>query len=86
MTLPLAAFLAANPASVFCGEMGGQSVTATLASGDEIGLCVLPGDKIVEEWTLLRMFDGKVPAPASNRTGPSSVSTASRCAGFSPSR
>ena len=41
-------------------------MTATLASGDEIGLCVLPGDKIVEEWTLLRMFDGKVPAAASN--------------------
>ena len=27
-----------------------------------------------------------VPAPASIRTGPSSASTASRCAGFSPSR
>lgn len=66
LAAPLAAQAAANPASVFCGGMGGQSVTATLASGDEIGLCVLPGDKIVEEWTLLRMFDGKVPAAASN--------------------
>lgn len=63
---PHAALAMANPASVFCGKMGGHTVNAKLADGSEIGLCYLPGDKIVEEWTLFRMFDGKKPAPGHN--------------------
>lgn len=59
-------FAMANPASVFCEEMGGKSVIATLPGGDQIGLCYLPGNKIVEEWTLFRMFDGKKPANDKN--------------------
>ncbi|MDP9573867.1 UNVERIFIED_ORG: putative hemolysin [Agrobacterium larrymoorei] len=55
-----------NPASAFCNEMGGRSETATLKSGDEIGLCYLPGKKVVEEWTLFHMFDGKVPSDDDN--------------------
>ena len=31
------------------------------ASGGEIGLCYLPDGRIIEEWTLLRMYDGKAP-------------------------
>lgn len=55
-----------NPASDFCAKMGGRSVSAKLSSGDEIGLCYLTKNKIVEEWTLFRMFDGKVPAKSKN--------------------
>ena len=66
VAMPALAEAMANPASVFCGQMGGRSEFATLASGDAIGLCYLPGDKIVEEWTLFRMFDGKVPADRDN--------------------
>lgn len=64
--LPHAAMAMANPAAVFCGKMGGHTVSAKLADGSEIGLCYLPGNKIVEEWTLFRMFDGKKPAPGHN--------------------
>lgn len=59
-------FAMGNPASAFCEEMGGRSEDAKVKSGDTIGLCVLPGKKIVEEWTLFRMFDGKVPARKDN--------------------
>ena len=60
------AMAVANPASVFCGTIGGRSVIAKLADGGEIGLCYLPGRKIVEEWTLFRMFDGKKPSSRHN--------------------
>jgi len=56
----------ANPASELCAKMGGRSVSAKLQSGDEIGLCYLPGDKVVEEWTLYHMFDGEVPSEDDN--------------------
>ncbi|WP_058746269.1 DUF333 domain-containing protein [Sphingomonas yabuuchiae] len=64
--MPATAATIANPASTFCGKMGGRSVSATLADGGTIGLCYLPGKKIVEEWTLLHMFNGKKPAPRNN--------------------
>ncbi|WP_294234277.1 DUF333 domain-containing protein [uncultured Sphingomonas sp.] len=66
LAMPAAAATIANPASVFCTKMGGRSVPARLADGGTIGLCYLPGKKIVEEWTLFRMFDGKTPAPRHN--------------------
>lgn len=65
LTAP-AAMAMGNPASAFCEEMGGRSANATLASGDEIGLCYLTENKIVEEWTLFRMFDGKKPSNYEN--------------------
>lgn len=65
-TLPVAATAMPNPASTFCATMGGRSVPAKLADGGAIGLCYLPGKKIVEKWTLFRMFDGKKPAPRHN--------------------
>ncbi|KAA0124998.1 DUF333 domain-containing protein [Methylobacterium sp. P1-11] len=55
-----------NPASAFCATMGGQSIIAKLADGGEIGLCALPGRKIVEEWTLYRMLHGVKPTPDAN--------------------
>lgn len=64
--LPVTAQAMPNPASVFCKTMGGRSVAATLADGSAIGLCYLPNRKIVEEWTLFRMFDGKKPASRNN--------------------
>lgn len=66
VTLPGTAMAMPNPASTFCKTMGGQSVMAKLGNGDSIGLCYLPGKKIVEEWTLFRMFDGRKPAPRTN--------------------
>ena len=59
--LPLNAGAIPNPASVFCGTMGGRSVMAKLPDGGVIGLCYLPNKKIVEEWTLFRMLKGKKP-------------------------
>ncbi len=64
--MPAVATAMPNPAAVFCTTMGGRSVSARLADGGAIGLCYLPGRKIVEEWTLFRMFDGKKPAPRHN--------------------
>lgn len=55
------AFALANPASVFCEKMKGRLEIVTLKSGDQIGLCFLPNNQIIEEWTLFRMHDGKLP-------------------------
>lgn len=55
-----------NPASAFCETMSGQLVIAKLRDGGEIGLCYLPGKKIVEEWTLYRMLQGVKPTPNNN--------------------
>ena len=64
--LPVGAGAIPNPASVFCAKMGGRSVIATLPDGGAIGLCYLPNRKIVEEWTLFRMLNGRKPAPSRN--------------------
>jgi len=56
----------ANPASEFCKKMQGHTVIAKLPDGNEIGLCHLPENKIVEEWTLFRMLNGKKPTPRNN--------------------
>lgn len=64
--IPADAMAMGNPASAFCGTMGGKTVIAKLPSGDEIGLCYLADKKIVEEWTLFRMFKGKKPADRNN--------------------
>ncbi|GLK66372.1 DUF333 domain-containing protein [Hansschlegelia plantiphila] len=64
--VPSVAVAIPNPASVFCTEMGGRSVLAKLPSGDEIGLCYLTKRKIIEEWTLYRMLEGKRPAADKN--------------------
>lgn len=66
LTGPGRAFALGNPASAFCVAMGGQSILAKLPDGGTIGLCSLPGRKIVEEWTLYRMLHGVKPAPDAN--------------------
>lgn len=43
----------ANPASEYCGSIGGTSFGRRTPSG-EIGYCRLPGGKVVEEWKLFR--------------------------------
>jgi len=55
------AFAIANPASEFCVKMGGRLDIVKDKTGGEIGLCYLPDGRIIEEWTLFRMYDGKVP-------------------------
>jgi uncharacterized protein len=40
----------ANPASEFCGTQGGTTIIVSDASGNEYGLCRLPGNKTFEEW------------------------------------
>jgi uncharacterized protein len=43
-----------NPASTFCEESGGRSEILLTASGDPLGICILPGGQIVEEWAYFR--------------------------------
>ena len=68
--LPLLAAVAAvpgpapaleNPASTFCVETGGRSEILQTASGDQLGICILPGGQIVEEWAYFRAR--RPPAP-----------------------
>lgn len=61
VTVPTMAQAIANPASTFCAKMRGRSVIARLPDGGTLSLCYLPHDRIVEEWTLFRMLNGKVP-------------------------
>lgn len=42
-----------NPASVYCGEIGGQIRMEKTPQGEE-GICVLPNGTEMEEWTLYR--------------------------------
>jgi putative hemolysin len=41
----------ANPASVYCGQAGGNLEIATSKTG-EVGLCVFPDHSSIEEWSL----------------------------------
>ncbi|PQQ35880.1 DUF333 domain-containing protein [Photorhabdus luminescens] len=47
-----------NPASVFCGKLGGESQIVTQKNGGELSLCVFKNGTIIEEWTLFRMYNG----------------------------
>lgn len=55
------AYAMVNPASAFCEEMKGRLEMVKDASGGEMGLCHLPDGRIIEEWTLFRLYHGKVP-------------------------
>ena len=52
--IPRPAWALANPASVFCAETGGRSEIVQTASGGQLGICILPGGEIVEEWAYFR--------------------------------
>jgi putative hemolysin len=43
-----------NPASVYCEEQGGTSVTRTAADGSQSGVCVFPNGSEYDEWALYR--------------------------------
>ncbi len=43
----------ANPASVYCGEIGGKLEIVNTDKG-QVGYCTLPSGERVEEWTLYR--------------------------------
>jgi hypothetical protein len=47
----------ANPASVHCVERGGRLEIA-VAEGGQVGICVLPDGRSVEEWALYREAQG----------------------------
>jgi hypothetical protein len=53
-TVPPAAWALANPASQFCVQTGGRSEILQTASGAQLGICILPGGEIVEEWAYFR--------------------------------
>lgn len=44
----------ANPASVYCGQLGGKLTIVKGSAGDESGMCRLPDGTEIEEWTLFR--------------------------------
>ena len=44
----------ANPASVYCVELGGKSVIETDSAGAQTGFCHLQDGTKVEEWALYR--------------------------------
>lgn len=43
----------ANPASVYCGKLGG-SLRIENTPGGQVGICVLPDGTEIEEWALYR--------------------------------
>lgn len=43
----------ANPASVYCGQIGGRLEIRRETRGDA-GYCHLPDGRVIEEWTLFR--------------------------------
>ncbi|GAB2473621.1 DUF333 domain-containing protein [Comamonas humi] len=43
----------ANPASVYCQQLGGRSVTVKEAAGER-GVCHLPDGTVIDEWELFR--------------------------------
>jgi putative hemolysin len=43
-----------NPASVYCEEQGGTSVTRTAADGSQSGVCVFADGSEVDEWAFYR--------------------------------
>jgi uncharacterized protein len=76
LVLPLLAAMAAvprpapaldNPASTFCEETGGRSEILQTTGGDQLGICILPGGQIVEEWAYFRAR--RPPAPGSPPVG-----------------
>lgn len=50
---PSASIGMANPASVYCNEIGGKLRVEKTVQGQE-GICILPNGTEMEEWTLYR--------------------------------
>lgn len=56
----------ANPASVYCGKQGGQTVIQTNGSGGQYGLCDFGSGMACEEWA---MYRGECPIGGIRTTG-----------------
>ena len=41
-----------NPASIYCGRIGGETRTDTDAEGNQYGICVLPNGTEMGQWEL----------------------------------
>jgi putative hemolysin len=52
----------ANPASVFCVKQGGRLEIRTGPGGGQIGMCILPDGRTVEEWAYYRSMHSKRPS------------------------
>jgi len=48
----------ANPASVYCVRQGGRVEIVNTKTG-QIGICVLPDGRRIEEWKFFRASEGK---------------------------
>ncbi|PWK72676.1 hypothetical protein C8K44_105117 [Aminobacter sp. AP02] len=44
----------ANPASVYCGNIGGRSEITKDSAGNAVGYCHQPDGRVCEEWALFR--------------------------------
>jgi len=62
----------ANPASVYCGQVGGKTVIKKDATGAEYGVCTFPNGSSCEEWALYR-GECKPTAPVTNVTNKTPV-------------
>lgn len=51
---PRAAAQMANPASVYCQQLGGKLEIVKGKDGGESGYCTLPSGERIEEWALFR--------------------------------
>jgi putative hemolysin len=58
----------ANPASVYCGQVGGKTEIKKDATGAEYGMCTFPNGSSCEEWALYR---GECQPTASGSSGSS---------------
>ena len=52
----------ANPASVYCVKQGGRLEIVNTKKG-QIGICVLPDGRRIEEWKLYRRAMGRTRQP-----------------------
>ncbi|MCX6700200.1 MAG: DUF333 domain-containing protein [Methanomicrobiales archaeon] len=57
----------ANPASVYCGQVGGKTEIKKDAAGNEYGMCTFPNGSSCDEWALFR-GECKPTAPVSTVT------------------
>ena len=62
----------ANPASVYCGQVGGTTVIKKDATGAEYGMCTFPNGSACEEWALFR-GECKPTLPVTNITNKTPV-------------
>ena len=58
----------ANPASVYCGQVGGKTEIKKDATGAEYGICTFPNGSSCEEWALFRGECKPVPSTVANLT------------------